>query len=79
MLKQQLFDDSIQSLLKAHELAVKENNYAGDQARFLVQELHTLNSFYSGFNTIEYLKQSKFSLPKSLLHNNLVEVNIHAL
>jgi hypothetical protein len=25
------------------------------------------------------MKQARFSLPKSLLHNNLVEVNIHAL
>jgi len=50
-----------------------------DQGRFLVQELHTLNSFYNGFNSIEYEKQSRFTLPKSLAHNNLVEVNIHAL
>jgi hypothetical protein len=45
----------------------------------LIQELHTLNSFYNGFNSIEYLKQARFSLPKGLAHNNLVEVNIHAL
>ena len=79
LLKCQLFEDAIKSFLKAHEVAVGENSFSSDHGRFLVQELHTLNSFYNGFNAIEYAKQSRFSLPKHLAHNNLVEVNMHAL
>jgi len=79
LMKKQQFEEALASLLKSYELAVKEGSDQTDAARFKIQEYHTLNNFYNGFNLIEYTGNAKFVLPKSLKHDNLVEVNINAM
>ena len=56
----------------------------GEAVRFKIQELHALNTFTHEFSSIEYnaggaKKGPRFNLPKSLKHENLVEVNMSAL
>lgn len=59
-------------------MAKEDGSEQQDQTRFKVQEIHTLNSFYKDLNSIEYPDKSKFQLPKSLKHENLVEINMNA-
>ena len=55
-----------------------------EASRFKIQELHALNSFCHEFSSIEYnaggsATGARFILPKSLKHDNLVEMNMSAL
>lgn len=61
-----------------------ETSVHGEMARFKVQELHALNSFSHEFSSIDFNvggadKGARFNLPKTLKHDNLVEVNMSAL
>jgi hypothetical protein len=38
-----------------------------------------LNKIIDSFSSVDYKSGSRFSLPKSISHNNLVEININAL
>lgn len=40
--------------------------------------MHMLNSFYQDFNSIEYNEKVKLGIPKSLIHENLIELNMNA-
>lgn len=62
-------------LIKHESEAVIEQ----DRARFKTQELHLLNNLLNCFLQVDYTAQSKFDLPKSVTHNNLVELNMNAL
>ena len=61
-----------------------EQNLHGDATRFKIQELHALNSFSQCFSAIEYnvggaAPGARFTLSRSLKHENLVEINMSAL
>lgn len=59
-------------------MAKDEGSEQSDLTRFKVQEIHTLNSFYNEFNHIEYRDDAIVHLPKTLKHENLVELNMNA-
>lgn len=78
-MKQQLFQDSLKTLLKSYAMAKEDGSEQQDQTRFKVQEIHMLNSFYQDLNQIEYnASNAKIHLPKSIKHENLVEINMNA-
>lgn len=77
-MKQQLYQDSLKSFIKSYQMAKEDGSEQTDQTRFKVQEIHTLNSLYQDLNHIEFGEQSKFELPKTLKHENLVEINLNA-
>lgn len=66
---------------KSRELIKNESEAVIEQdwARFKTQELHLLNNLLNCFLQVDYTAQSKFDLPKSVTHNNLVELNMNAL
>lgn len=85
-MKQQLHQEAFKSLLESYELSRQEgeHQHEADQARFKIQELHALNTFSGQFSLIEYnlggpSSGPRFNLPRSLKHENLVEVNMSAL
>ena len=62
----------------------EEDGLHSEMGRFKVQELHVLNSFSQEFSSIEYNAGgshtgARFNLPKTLKHDNLVELNMSAL
>ncbi len=62
----------------------EEEGLHSELGRFKVQELHVLNSFSQEFSSIEYnvggsSSGARFNLPKTLKHDNLVELNMSAL
>lgn len=78
--------EGFRSLIRAYEIAKQddEDSLHSDATRFKIQELHALNSFCHEFSAIEYncgghTNGPKFNLPKSLKHDNLIEVNMSAL
>jgi hypothetical protein len=77
-MKQQLYQDAYKTLAKSYQLAKEDGSEQNDMTRFKVQEIYTLNHFYHDFNQIEYNSLAKFSLPKTLKHENLVETNMNA-
>jgi hypothetical protein len=77
-MKEQLFNDSLESLLKSYALAKEDGSEQTDIARFKIQEIHTLTSFYNEFNSIEFSEKAKLNLPKTIKNENLVENNISA-
>lgn len=86
LMKQQLHHEAFKNLLESYELSRQEgeHQHEADLVRFKIQELHALNSFSRQFSLIEYnmggsVKGSRFNLPRSLKHENLVEVNMSAL
>ena len=81
MLKVRKFNDSLQAMQKSRELIKHESEAVieQDRARFKTQELHLLNNLLNCFLQVDYTAQSKFDLPKSVTHNNLVELNMNAL
>lgn len=84
-MKQQLQEDAFRSLVNAYSIARNEDEgLHSELGRFKVQELHVLNSFSHEFSSIEYnvggsLSGARFNLPKTLKHDNLVELNMSAL
>jgi hypothetical protein len=50
-----------------------------DLARFKTQQLHMLNSLLDCFLQVDYAPGQEVSLPHSVTHNNLVELNMNAL
>ncbi len=59
-------------------MAKEDGSEQSDLTRFKIQEIHTLNSFYHEVNSIEYSQKATFQLPKSLRHDNLIELNMNA-
>lgn len=62
----------------------EDDGLHSEMGRFKVQELHVLNSFSQEFSSIEYNAGgshtgARFNLPKTLKHDNLVELNMSAL
>jgi hypothetical protein len=84
LMKKQLYLDAFRTLVKSYDLAKQdEDSLHGDLARFKAQELHTLNTFALGFSSISYnaggaASGARFRLPRSLKHDNIVEVNMSA-
>lgn len=85
-MKQQLQEEAFRSLVHAYTIAKgeDENTVHAELGRFKVQELHMLNSFVHEFSAIEYnvggsSNGARFNLPKTLKHDNLVELNMSAL
>lgn len=68
-------------MLFSRELLYKEgeSTVEQDMARLKTQELHMLNNLLECFVQVDYISQSKFDLPRSVTHNNLVEMNMNAL
>ncbi len=77
-MKQELHNQSLQTLLKSYALCKEDGSEHSELTRFKVQEIHTLNSFYQDFNQIEYSAQARFTLPKTIKHENLIELNVNA-
>ena len=84
-MKQQLQEEAFRSLVQAFSMARnEEDSLHSEMGRFKVQELHVLNSFSHEFSSIEYnaggsVNGARFNLPKTLKHDNLVELNMSAL
>lgn len=79
-------EEAFRSLIHAYNIAKgeDENTMHVELGRFKVQELHMLNSFSHEFSAIEYnaggsSNGARFNLPKTLKHDNLVELNMSAL
>ena len=66
-------------LLQAYDKAQAEGCSVKELTRFKVQELHMINCFQSVFNTIEYIPNSSFILPRNMAQNNLIESNMTAM
>lgn len=86
-MKQQLYSEAFRSLVRSYQLAAEqdEDTLHTDATRFKIQELHALNTFCHEFSAIEYniggaqKTGPRFNLPRSLKHDNLIEVNMSAL
>jgi hypothetical protein len=86
LMKKQLQEEAFRCLVQAYTLAKQDEESVlhGDLTRFKIQELHALNTFSQEFSAIEYNAGgaeagARFNLPKSLKHDNLVEINMSAL
>lgn len=77
-MKQQLHQEALKVLITSHQMAKQDQSDISDQLRFKVQEMHMLNSFYQDFNSIEYNEKVKLGIPKSIIHENLIELNTNA-
>lgn len=66
---------------KSRDLILKESEAVieQDMARFKTQELHLLNNLLNCFLSVDYTTSSTINLPKSITHNNLVELNMNTL
>jgi len=67
---------------KSRDLIAKESEAVieQDMARFKTQELHLLNNLLNCFVSVDYsASNSTINLPKSITHNNLVELNMNTL
>jgi hypothetical protein len=66
---------------KSRDLILKESEAVieQDMARFKTQELHLLNNLLNCFLSVDYTTNSTINLPKSITHNNLVELNMNTL
>jgi len=85
-MKQQLLEEGFRSLVQAFDIARREDETSShaEMARFKVQELHALNSFSHEFSAIDFnvggaVSGARFNLPKTIKHDNFVEVNMSAL
>ena len=77
-MKQQLLQEAMQSLLTSFKQAKEDGSEQSELSRFKVQELHLLTSFCNELNLIEYGGHMKVHLQKSIIHENLVELNMNA-
>ena len=78
LMKEERYQEALSALLKSFGMAREDGADHTDLSRFKVQEIHTLNSFQQEFNQVEYGANARFALPKTLRHENLVEINLSA-
>ena len=81
MLKKKQFQACLDAMRMSRELQRQEGDSVveADLARFKTQELHMLNSLLNCFLQVDYVPSQKLNLPKTVAHNNLVELNMNAL
>jgi hypothetical protein len=79
LLKKKQFQSSLEAINLAKDLLKQDGEHESDTARFKTQELHMLNQLLSCFVQVDYPQVARFNLPKTVTHNNLVELNMNAL